>query len=168
MSPSAHMASLGGPLERERRTEGVLNPPIHPHITESAPPAFCKDFCKCSVPGSDCEGTHQPNSQHGEAVRPYLGKLSHFSAAALAACGSLRRVPSQPTPPSTRRSSSGSVTPVLAPPTMPSSPAHGHHPLLGCPLCPGTALGKEVGDTQMATTWTGIRLEMSTISSTLA
>lgn len=94
-------------------------------------PEAPKGHSQCSVPGSDCECTHQPNTQHREAVRPYLGKLSRFSAAALAACGSLRRVPSQPTPPGTRRSNSGSVTPVLAPLTMPSS-SQGHHPLLGC------------------------------------
>lgn len=38
LSPSVHMASLGGPSERERRAEEVSNPPGHPHITESLSP----------------------------------------------------------------------------------------------------------------------------------
>lgn len=87
-------------------------------------PEAPKGHSQCSVPGSDCECTHQPNTQHREAVRSYLGKLSRFSAAALAACGSPRRVPSQPKPPGTRRRSSGIIIPVLASPTMPRSSTH--------------------------------------------
>lgn len=86
-------------------------------------PEAPKGHSQHSVPGSDCECTHAPNTQHREAARPYLGKLSRFSAAALAACGSPRHVPSQPTPPGTRRSSSGSIIPALASPTVPSSSA---------------------------------------------
>lgn len=62
-------------------------------------------------------------------MRPYLGKLSHFSAAALAACGSLRRVPSQPTLPG--KAAEGGISHLA-----PLLSTQGHHSLFGVSLLP--------------------------------
>lgn len=101
-----------------------------------------KGHSQCSVPGTDCECTHQPNTQHREAVGPYLGKLSRFSAAALAACGSPRHAPSQPTPPGTRRSSSGSVLSLCW-----------HLPL--CPAPQQTGTSPPLGVSPLPSPWQG-------------
>lgn len=99
---------------KTQETAGFLGMPLHGVGIPEAP----KGHSQCSVLAvTVC-------TQHGEAVRPYLGKLSRFSAAALAACGSPRHVPSQPTRPGTRRSSSGNIIPALASPTVPSSSTH--------------------------------------------
>lgn len=110
----------------------------------------------------------------GKAARPYLGKLSRFSAAALAAWGFPRHVPSQPTPPGTREGAVRAVTslrwhPPIAHSIVPASSAQRDvTPFLNAPSSPPASLDKEMGGPRVAATWTGIRLEMSTISSTLA
>lgn len=70
LSPSAHMASLGGPLERERRAEGVPNPPAHPHITEPASSAFCKDWGCRNPPKPTAQDEAQPFSKGSSGRNP--------------------------------------------------------------------------------------------------
>lgn len=87
----------------------------------------------------------------GKAARPYLGKLFHFSAAALAAWGFLRHVPSQPTPPGAREGAVQAVTslcwrlPIAYSIVPGSSTWRDVTPFLNAPSSPSTSLSKEVG-----------------------